>query len=116
MMRAMFLVLLVLLSGCAATERGVQITQEQAAWIQKGVTPRSEVVARFGVGYVYPDTDSRYGKVTYLYVKAEPRQPFAAYARTTAKEFWVQYDEKGVVQDFGFTCWKVEPGGETGSC
>jgi len=116
MMRAMFFALLVLLSGCAATERGVQITQEQVAWIQKGVTARSEVVARFGVGYVYPDTDPRRGKVTYLHVKSEPRQPFAAYAKTTAKEFWVQYNEKGIVQDFGFYCWKVEPGGETGSC
>jgi hypothetical protein len=116
MRRAIFLALLVILSGCATTEHGYQITEEQVVWIQKGVTARSEVVARFGVGYVYPDADSRHGKVTYLYVKSEPRQPFAAYSHTTAKEFWVQYNEKEIVQDFGFSCWRVEPGGAVGSC
>jgi hypothetical protein len=116
MRQTIFLALLVILSGCATTERGVQITEDQVVWIQKGITARNEVVARFGVGYVYPDTDPRHGKVTYLYVKSEPRRPFAAYSQTTAKEFWVQYNEKGTVQDFGFYCWRVEPGGAVGSC
>jgi hypothetical protein len=62
MSRIILIALLVILSGCATAEMGRQITVEQAAWIQKGVTSRSEVVARFGApNFEFPDyTDSQH--------------------------------------------------------
>jgi hypothetical protein len=133
MSRIILIALLVIMSGCATAEMGHQITMEQAAWIQKGVTSRSEVVARFGApNFEFPDyTTSKYEttststttkegnssttttttqvqlpkstKATYLHTKSEASAlPFYANVQTTQNQFWIKYDEKGIVQDFGF--------------
>jgi len=133
MSRIILIALLVILSGCATAKMGRQITVEQAAWIQKGVTSRSEVVARFGVpNFEFPDyTNSKYEttststttkdgdtstttttvqaqspkstKATYLHTRSEAAVlPFYANVQTTQNQFWINYDEKGIVQDFGF--------------
>lgn len=43
-------------------------------------------------------------KATYLHTKSEAAVlPFYANVQTTQKQFWIKYDENGIVQDFGFT-------------
>jgi outer membrane protein assembly factor BamE (lipoprotein component of BamABCDE complex) len=37
-----------LVAGCATAQSGRLITPEQAAWIEKGVTTRADVVAKLG--------------------------------------------------------------------
>ena len=133
MSRIILIALLVILSGCATAEMGRQITVEQAAWIQKGVTSRSEVVEHFGApNFDFPDyTNSKYEttststttkngdtstttttvqvqspkstKATYLHTRSQAAVlPFFANVQTTQNQFWIKYDEKGIVQDFGF--------------
>ena len=133
MSRIILIAFLVILSGCATAEMGRQITVEQAAWIQKGVTSRSEVLARFGApNFEFPDyTNTKYEttststttkdrdtstttttvqsqspkstKATYLHTRSEAAVlPFYANVQTTQNQFWINYDEKGIVQDFGF--------------
>jgi hypothetical protein len=133
MSRIVLIALLVILSGCATAEMGRQITVEQAAWIQKGVTSRSDIVARFGTpNFEFPDyTNSKYEttststttkdgdthtttttsqvqmpkstKATYLHTRSKAAVlPFYANVQTTQNQFWINYDEKGIVQDFGF--------------
>jgi hypothetical protein len=133
MSRIILIALLVILSGCATAEMGRQITVDQAAWIQKGVTSRNDVVERFGApNFEFPDyTNSKYEttststttkdrdtstttttiqvqspkntKATYLHTKSEAAVlPFYANVQTTQNQFWIKYDEKGIVQDFGF--------------
>ena len=42
-------------------------------------------------------------KATYAYTRRNPaRFPFYDNERSTQSEFWVVYDERGVVQDYGF--------------
>jgi hypothetical protein len=133
MSRIILIALLVILSGCATAEMGRQITAEQTAWIQKGVTSRSEVVERFGASnFEFPDyTNAKYEttststttkdgntstttttvqaqspkstKATYLHTRSQAAVlPFYANVQTTQNQFWIKYDEKGIVQDFGF--------------
>lgn len=134
MSRIILIALLVILSGCATAEMGRQITVEQAAWIQKGVTSRSEVVERFGApNFEFPDyANSKYEttststttkdgdtrtttttvqvqspkstKATYLHTRSQAAVlPFYANVQTTQNQFWIKYDENGIVQDFGLT-------------
>ena len=43
-------------------------------------------------------------RATYLHTKSEAGVlPFFANVQTTQNQFWIKYDEKGIVQDFGFT-------------
>ena len=43
-------------------------------------------------------------KAVYMYTKSEAAVvPFYANAKTVQEQFWVSYDENGIVQDFGFT-------------
>ena len=133
MSRTILLALLIILSGCATAEMGRQITLEQTAWIQKGITSRSEIVERFGApNFEFPDyTSSKYEttststttkdgdtrtttttvqaqspkstKATYLHTRSKAAVlPFYANVQTTQNQFWINYDEKGIVQDFGF--------------
>jgi hypothetical protein len=66
MTRSILVLLFVFLSGCATAEMGRQITQEQAVWIQKGVTTRNQIVERFGApNFEFPDyTDSKHQTTT----------------------------------------------------
>jgi len=48
-------------------------------------------------------------KATYVYTRADATaDPFYGNVQTTQSQFWLIYDEKGVVQDYGFL-------GDTGS-
>jgi hypothetical protein len=127
------LAILLTLSGCATAEMGRQITVEQAAWIHKGITSRSEVMERFGSpNFEFPDyANSKYEttstttttkegnssttitttqvqspkstKATYLHTKSEASAlPFYANVQTKQNQFWITYDEKGIVQELGF--------------
>jgi hypothetical protein len=133
MTRIVLVSLVIFLNGCATAEMGRLITPEQAAWIQKGVTTRNEVVERFGVPDLeFPDyTDSKHQttststttkegdtsgtttptqvdspkgtRATYLHTKSEAAVlPFYANAQSTQSQFWIKYDDNGIVQDFGF--------------
>jgi hypothetical protein len=43
-------------------------------------------------------------KAVYMYTKSEAAViPFYANVKTVQEQFWVIYDENGIVQDFGFT-------------
>lgn len=133
MRQIIFLALLVILNGCATAEMGREITVEQAAWIQKGITSRSQVMERFGTpNFEFPDyTNTQYEttststttkdgntsttttttqvqspkstKATYLHTKSEASAlPFYMNVQTKQNQFWIKYDEKGIVQDLGF--------------
>ena len=108
-----WIVISLVLGGCATEEHGRLINQEEVTWIEKGVTIRSQVVERFGsprfeVGgksqstttTVHVDEPPKRTKATYLYTRSDSRIPF--YAKAHTRQFWVIYDEKGVVQDYGF--------------
>ena len=117
------------LSGCATEEQGRRIRQEEVTWIEKGVTTRSQVVERFGsprlemplpstttstttttatvdgkpettITTVQVNEAPKRTKATYLYNRSESRIPFYGKIHTT--QFWLVYDETGVVQDYGF--------------
>lgn len=117
--------------GCATAEMGRQIMPEDVVWIQKGMTVHSQVVKQLGAPFSEaPDwsamkfqststtTTNKEGekqqsvttttvepinkvtKAVYLHTKSEGGI-FVGF-KTTQEQFWVRYDERGVVQDFGF--------------
>ena len=123
------LALLFLLSGCATgkiEKLEHQITLEDTAWIQKGITTRSEIEARFGspnfevpeyAGSTHetsamstPRSDEN-SPTTKGIVNQAPKDSKATYlhpesssnVQSPEDRFWVIYDEKNVVKDFGLT-------------
>ena len=127
---AILMVIALLSYGCATGDEGKQIIPDDVTWIEKERTTRAEVVAKFGLPPVdFPQssgftttsttttittTDSeghiktiqtttqiqrptRLRKATYAYTRRD-----AAHVQSTQSQFWVVYDEKGVVQDYGF--------------
>jgi hypothetical protein len=124
------------IAGCATAQSGRLITPEQAAWIERGMTTRAELVTKFGAPRyeipmyspgsfstetttstaTQPDGSMRvtnsttevrrapwHTKATYLYTRSEAAVvPFYANVHTQQSQFWVEYDGKGVVQDYGF--------------
>ena len=123
------IVISLVLMGCVTVEHGRLISQDDVTWIQKGATTRTEVVERLGsprletplqstttstttrtaTGEGQPQTttttvrvnDAPTGsKATYLYTRSKSTIPFWVEAHTT--QFWLTYNEKGVVQDYGF--------------
>ena len=127
MSRSLLVILLLTLTSCVTNERGRSITAEEVAWIQKGVTTRTEVAQKFGTPYSQgpdgvmvettstPTTTKEDGTHTsiitstirpnkntraiYLHTKTEGG--IFADLKVTQEQFWVRYDERGVVQDFG---------------
>ena len=130
------LALLFLMYGCATgkiEKFAAQITWEDTAWIQKGITTRTEVEAQFGspnfevpeyAGSTHEasasskprsdkDSPTTKGivsqspegtKATYVHPLSEAEiSPSYATAQTQQDRFWVKYDEANVVKDFGFT-------------
>src|SRR5262245_674926 len=120
------LALLFLMSGCATTPKiEHQITMADTAWIQKGITTRSEVEKRFGSPNFevpeYPastrettstttprnDRDTPTTKTT-VNVQS-PNETKATYLtpkssanmQTKEDRFWVTYDANNLVKDFG---------------
>lgn len=130
---AIFLGIALLLYGCATEEQGRRIIPDEVIWIEKQMTTRAEVVARFGlpplelpqssgftvVSMTTTTTDSvghsrpiqttpiqrptRLRKATYVYIHRDAAVfPFYDNLQSKQCQFWVMYDEKGVVQDYGF--------------
>jgi hypothetical protein len=127
--RSLLVILLLTLTSCftVTNERGRIITAEEIAWIQKGVTTRTEVVQRFGRPYgeapdgmvvettTTPTTTKEDGTQTSIITsRVRPHKDTRAiylHTRTegglfmeikvTQERFWVKYDEHGVVKDFG---------------
>ena len=119
------LALLFLMSGCATAEIKPQITPNDTAWIQKGLTTRSQIEARFGspnfevpeyVGSTHetsatsaPRSDVD-GPTTKGIVSQSPKDTKATYlhsesssnVQTPEDRFWVTFDANNVVKDFGF--------------
>lgn len=117
--------------GCATAEVGRQITPAEVDWIQKGITTRSAVVQRFGppmaetldwtamqfqttsttttavtgeaqqsVTTTKVEPINKVTKALYLHTKSEGG--LFVGITTTQEQFWIRYDEQGVVQDHGF--------------
>lgn len=128
-MRLIYWVVTLSVWGCTIGEQGRLISQDEVTWIQKGVTTRSHVVERFGsprlettlqstitstttttgivegqsqttTTTVHATEPQKGSKAAYLYTRSESTLPFWGKAHTT--QFWVVYNEKGVVQDYGF--------------
>ena len=129
--RTLAVLFLLFLPACATAEIGRRITPEDVAWIQKGVTTRAEIVQRLGPPFSEaPDwtamqfqsksitTTSKSGesqeslttttvkqvnkltKALYFYTKSKGGL-FVGFT-TTQEQFWVRYDERGIVQDYAF--------------
>jgi hypothetical protein len=120
-MKTYWMVLLAFISwGCATAEMGRYIGPQDVTWIQKGVTTRSEVVQRLGPPLsetpdwtamqfqsVSTTTTSKEGEsqqsvttTIYLHTKSEGGL-FVGFT-TTQEQFWVSFDEHGIVQNYGF--------------
>lgn len=114
------LALAFLMCGCARAEITRLITPENTGWIQKGVTTRSEIEARFGspsfevpeytgstaAAHAPPRNDNYNPSRTSAHVES-PQDTKATYLQarpqTEQDRFWVTYDENNVVEDSGFT-------------
>ena len=127
-MRMIYGVLISLvLCGCATDEHGRLINQEEVLWIEKGVTTRTQVVEQFGsprfegllpstttstttatvegksqttITTVHVDEPRTQTKAIYPYTRFQSTTPF--YVKVDTSEFWLVYDEHGVVQGYGF--------------
>ena len=123
---AILLVLLFVMSGCAAPKVEHPTTMAHTAWIQKGVTTRSQIEARFGrpsfevpeyagstpetASMSTPRDDVHAPATTSTVIQAPkdtratyvPSLPEAETVPTKQDRLWVIYDEKNVVKDFGF--------------
>ena len=129
-MRMIYGVLISLvLCGCATDEHGWLIKQEEVTWIEKGVTTRTQVVEHCGaprfegplpstttstttatatvegkshttITTVHVDEPSTQTKAIYPYTRFQSTTPF--YVKVYTSEFWLVYDEQGVVQGYGF--------------
>ncbi len=119
-----------ILWGCLADEYGRLISRDEVTWIQKGVTTRSQVIEKFGsprfevplrssttsttttmtaradgqsrttTTTVHVNEPSIGNRAIYLHTRLQSTVPFDVKARTS--QFWLLYDEHGVVQDYGF--------------
>ena len=127
---AILMVMALLSYGCATGDEGKRIIPDDVTWIEKERTTRAEVVARFGLPpFEFPQTSgftttstattittrdaeghiktiqtttqiqrpTRLRKATYAYSRRD-----GAHRQSTQSQFWVVYDERGVVQDYGF--------------
>ena len=129
-MRMIYGVLISLvLCGCATDEHGRLINQDEVLWIEKGITTRTQVVEQFGsprfegplpstttstttttatvegkshttITTVHVDEPPTQTKAIYPYTKLQSTTPF--YVKVYTSEFWLVYDEQGVVQGYGF--------------
>jgi|SRR5215217_2271171 len=104
--------------SCATAQQGKRITPDEAAWIETGRTTRAEVVARLGLPRVeFPQSSGFISVSTTTQLQGHPRLRKATYVSThrdtagfpfygdvgvTQSQFWVVYDDEGVVRDFGF--------------
>lgn len=116
--------------GCATDEQGRLISQDEVTWIEKRVTTRTQVVERFGsprfemplqssttsttttttatvegqsqttTTTIHLDEPPRRTKAIYPYTRSRSTLPF--YVKVRTSQFWLVYDENGVVQDYGF--------------
>jgi len=123
--------ILLLVSRCATAMIEHQITTADTAWIQQGVTTRSQIETRFGPpSFEVPEyaastretasastpRNDEYNpktpstapqvpkdtKATYVHPLSEAEMESSYGKQTKQDRFWVIYDEKNVVKDFGF--------------
>lgn len=122
---AIFVVIAFVLYSCATAEQSTRIAPNEAAWIQKGTTTRTEVLARFGPPRLeFPQSSSiispsttvqlqqlpRLRRATYVYIRRDTAGfPFYEDAGVTQSQFWIVYDEEGVVRDYGFLGSQPDP-------
>jgi hypothetical protein len=120
------ILLLLTLTSCVTYERGQNITPDQVAWIQKGVTTRGEVLERFGSplgeapdGVMVETSTSptttkedgtqttimtskigpaKYTKAIYLHTRTDGG--LFMENKVTQERLTIRYDERGIVQDF----------------
>jgi hypothetical protein len=118
------LALLALMGGCAPNVEH-PTTMAHTAWIQKGITTRSQIEARFGspnfevpeYAGSTPETaltstprDDVHAPATSTVIQSPkdtkatyvPRLSAAETGPTNQDRLWVIYDENNVVKDFGF--------------
>jgi hypothetical protein len=132
-MRAARVVVIALMAlvlySCATAEQGTRITSDEVAWIEKGKTTRAEVVAKFGPPRVeFPQSSDfisasttmqlqrlpRLRKAAYIYLHRDTAGfPFYEDLGVTQSEFWIVYDEEGVVRDHRFLVSQPDPPLET---
>lgn len=89
---------IVLAWGCATSDIPT-ITPDQVTWIEKGKTTRDEVNRRLGLTGIEA-TGSKESSIqpTAFFTKSDT----GMFSGTNSRPFWIQYDQDGVVQDFGF--------------
>jgi hypothetical protein len=121
---------LLLLPACANVEIGRRITSDDVAWIQKGKTTRAEILERFGppmsegpdyntmqfhtktTTTTHNSGDNQVSETTTtiepvnkltkaVYLHTQSEGGVFVGIKTTQEQFWVQYDERGIVQDYG---------------
>lgn len=111
--------------SCAIAERGKRITPDEAAWIEKGTTTHAEVVAWFGSPRIeFPQAPSlisastpgqlqrhpRLRQATYVHIHLDTAGfPFYEDRGVTQSQFWIVYDEEGLVRDYGFLGSQPDP-------
>src|SRR5829696_6316843 len=128
--RVVVIALMALVSySCATAEQGTRITPDEVAWIEKGKTTRAEVVAKYGSPPVeFPQSSDfisasttmqpqrlpRLRKATYVYIHRDTAGfPFYEDLGVTQSEFWIVYDDEGVVRDHKFLRSQPDPPIET---
>ena len=101
---AILMVTAFILYGCVTAEQGNRIVPDDVKWIEIERTTRAEVVARYGLPPLeFPQRPTRLRKATYVYMRRDPVVfPFYDNLQPTQCQFWVVYNEKGIVQDYGF--------------
>ena len=128
--RTLVVLLLLLLPAFANVEIGRRITSDDVAWIQKPKTTRAEILERFGPptseGPDYNNMQfqtkttttthnsgdnqvsettttiepvNKLTKAVYLHTQSEGGAFVGI--KTTQEQFWIQYDESEIVQDYG---------------
>jgi len=115
--------------SCATAEQGMRITPDEVAWIEEGKTTRAEVVAKLGSPRLEIPQPSEFisasttrqvqrlpglRKATYVYLHRDTAGfPFYEDLGVTQSEFWIVYDEEGVVRDHKFLGSQPDPPLET---
>ena len=116
----LFLTLVSSLCACAMSDSGRRITVQDTAWIEKGRTTRQQVVEKFGEPSMIGTYKGVGEYVEYLIpppvrlplqptqsgpLPQEQRPPIdrtIPRAESPDDRFWVMYNAKGIVHDFGF--------------
>ncbi len=115
---------LIVLCSCVTGKPDQRIRTEDVGWIQKGQTTREQITAKFGPPTFKMPRREDQGVGEYAAYRFEPPtevlqprprgalpqvfhppterlQPLGTF-QTSGQNFWVLYDDRGVVEEFGF--------------